>query len=93
MSSDSLCIQVCLFSYLTSYMYNVCVLSTVIAMVSSTRGDAVVVTLLEEDIEGALLEEPLKTKTIPQVHWWLLCHGIKASLNDTKPALLKRYGK
>ena len=56
-----------------------------------TRGDAVVVTLLEEDIEGALLEEPLKTKTIPQLHWWLLC--IKAPLNDTKPAQLKRYGK
>ena len=53
--------------------------------------DTVAVTLLEEDVEGAVLEEPLETKTIPQLRWWLLCHGIKAPAGDKKPTLLERY--
>ncbi len=61
------------------------------ASAPSTSSDAVVVTLLEEDVEGAALEEPLETKTIPQLRWWLLCHGIKAPASDKKPALLERY--
>jgi hypothetical protein len=39
----------------------------------STSGDPalnpVVVTLEEEDVEGAVLEEPLETKTIQQLCW------------------------
>ena len=56
----------------------------------STSCDMITVTLLDEDVEGATIEEPLETKTIPQLRWWLLCHGIKAPASEKKPALLKR---
>ena len=59
----------------------------------STSNGTVVVTLLDEDVEGATLEEPLDTKTVPQLRWWLLCHGIKAPKSEKKPALLERYVK
>ena len=39
---------------------------------------AVVVTLEEDDVQGAVLEDPLDSKTIPQLWWWLLCHGVEA---------------
>lgn len=46
---------------------------------SATNGCAtcssITVTLEESDIEGAVLEEPLQTKTVPQLQWWLMCHG------------------
>lgn len=56
-------------------------------MASAPSTDAVTVTLLEDDIEGASLEEPLETRTIPQLRWWLLCRGIKAPANDKKASL------
>ena len=54
----------------------------------STSGTAVVnVTLEEEDIEG---EEPLDSKTVPQLRWWLLCHGIQVPSSEKKAALIER---
>ncbi len=51
-----------------------------------------VIVSLEEDIEGATLDEPLETKTIPQLRWWLLCHGSEPPASEKKPSLIKRYG-
>ena len=48
-------------------------------------------TLEESDIEGACLEEPLETHTIPKLRWWLVCHGRDAPSSDKKPALIARY--
>ena len=42
---------------------------------ASCSEDAVAVYLEDGDIEGATLEEPLEAKTIPQLRWWLVCHG------------------
>ena len=52
---------------------------------------AVVVSLEEDDIEDASLEKPLETKTIPQLRWWLVCHGIEPPTSEKKPALIQRY--
>ena len=43
------------------------------------------------DIEGAMLDEPLGTKTVPQLRWWLTCHGDKPVSNAKKAALIARY--
>ena len=40
----------------------------------------VIVTLAEEDVEGAMLQEPLDSCTVEQLRWWLLCHGIAAKV-------------
>ena len=47
-------------------------------------------TLEEKDIEGASLEEPLDSKTVPQLRWWLLCHGVQVPTSEKKAALIKR---
>ena len=57
----------------------------------STSGSAINVTLEESDIEGAALEDTLDSKTVPQLRWWLLCHGIQAPSSEKKAALIKRY--
>ena len=36
------------------------------------------VELTEADIPGSALSEPLEASSIPQLRWWLLCHGICA---------------
>ena len=48
------------------------------------------VELLEADIEGATLEEPLDCKSVPQLRWWLLCHGIEMPVRERKSVLIKR---
>ena len=48
----------------------------------STSSTAINVTLEEKDIEGASLEEPLDSKTVPQLRWWLLCHGVHVPTNE-----------
>ena len=53
---------------------------------------SVMVSLEEGDIEGASLEEPLETKRIPQLRWWLLCHGSDPPASEKKPTLIKRQG-
>ena len=55
------------------------------------KTSAVVLTLEEEDVDGAAVEEPLDTRTIPQLRWWLLCHGIEAPSSDKKATLIERY--
>ena len=52
---------------------------------------AVVLTLEEEDVDGAAIEEPLDARIIPQLRWWLLCHGIEAPSSDKKATLIERY--
>ena len=55
------------------------------------KTSAVVLTLEEEDVDGAAVEEPLDTRTITQLRWWLLCHGIEAPSSDKKVTLIERY--
>ena len=57
---------------------------------SLPASSAVVLTLEEDDVEGASLEEPLDAKTIPQLQWWLLCHGIVTPSSEKKAALINR---
>ena len=40
--------------------------------------------LTEQDIPGAALNEPMDQYTMPELRWWLLCHGIQvtASLRE-----------
>ena len=52
---------------------------------------AVVLTLEKGDVDGAVIEEPLDTRTIPQLRWWLLCHGIESPSSDKKATLIERY--
>lgn len=42
---------------------------------AQASSSAVSITLEEGGIEGAVLDEPLESKTILQLRWWLLCHG------------------
>ena len=58
---------------------------------SSTPGTSSdsAITLVEADIEGATLDEPLEAKTVPQLRWWLLCHGIE-SPTEKKAAVIER---
>ena len=51
---------------------------------TSSSSSTVMLILEAEDIEGATLEEPLETKTIPQLRWWLLCHGIEPTASEKK---------
>ena len=61
------------------------------------RGDqpysssAVTVCLEESDIEGAVLDEPLETKTILQLRWWLTCHGVESPSNEKRATLITWY--
>ena len=65
-----------------------------VEMVSGTAdaacSDPCIITLQEGDIEGAALEEPLESKTIPQLDWWLLCHVCDAHQSERKPGLIVR---
>ena len=54
------------------------------------KPSAMVLTL-EEDVDGAAVEEPLDTRTIPQLRWWILCHRIEALSSDKKATLIERY--
>ena len=40
-----------------------------------TEESLVEVELTEEDIPGAMLDERLEKHAIPELKWWLLCHG------------------
>ena len=42
---------------------------------TSCSSSAIAVELEESDIDGATLEEPLETHTVPKLRWWLVCHG------------------
>ena len=49
------------------------------------------VQLTEADIPGAALKEPLEQHTVPELVWWLLCRGIRASASWKKPQLITRF--
>ena len=49
------------------------------------------VELTEADIPGSALSEPLEASSIPQLRWWLLCHGICAPTSWKKQRLIERY--
>ena len=51
----------------------------------------VTMTLTDEDIPGAKLQEPLENHAIPALQWWLLCRGIKTPSNWKKAQLIERY--
>ena len=57
---------------------------------SACSSEAVVVTLTEEDIPGARLDEPFDRYTIPELKWWLLCRGIKAPTSLKKQQIITR---
>ena len=38
-----------------------------------------------------MLDEPLETKTVLQLRWWLTCHGDEPASNEKKAALIARY--
>ena len=48
------------------------------------------VKLTEEDIPGAKLDEPMEKYAIPELKWWLLCHGIRVPASLKKQQLLDR---
>ena len=49
------------------------------------------VELTEADIPDAALDEPLEAHTIPELKWWLLCHGVHARSSLRKMELIERY--
>ena len=49
--------------------------------------------LSEDDIPGASLQEPLESRTISELRWWLLCHGIVAPNSWKKGQCIARYYK
>ncbi len=56
---------------------------------TSTMAD-VTVTLTEDDIPGASLNEPLEKHTISELWWWLLCRGIVVPTSCKKKLLVER---
>ena len=45
--------------------------------------------LTENDIPGAILNEPLENATVQALKWWLLCRGMQASSSWRKPKLIE----
>ena len=58
--------------------------------VKTTATNPVVVELVDEDIPGATLSEPLEAKNNAALRWWLQCHGIKAPPSWNKKQLVTR---
>ena len=47
--------------------------------------------LTEEDIPGAVLNEPLESSTVQALKWWLQCQGIQPLSSWKKSQLIERY--
>ena len=47
----------------------------------------------EQDILRAALNEPLDQHTMPELRWWLLCHGIQVTASLRKNQLMKRFSQ
>ena len=51
--------------------------------------------LIEQDIPGVALNEPLDQPldqhTMPELRWWLLCHGIQVTASLRKNQHIKRF--
>ncbi len=53
---------------------------------------SVVVTLTEDDIQGAKLDiSCLEKYTIPELQWWLLCRGITTSTSWKKSQYIAKF--
>ena len=48
-------------------------------------------TLTEQDIPGAILNEPLERATVPSLKWWLVYCGIKPQTSWRKDKLIQWY--
>ena len=64
-------------------------------IVKTTVINPVVVELVDEDIPGATLGEPLEAKNnaYAALRWWLQCRGIKAPSSWNKKQLVTRWGQ
>ena len=62
-------------------------------IVKTTVINPVVVELVDEDIPGATLSEPLEAKNNAALRWWLQCRGIKALSSWNKKQLVTRWGQ
>ena len=58
---------------------------------SACGSDVVAVTLTEEDIPGARLDEPFERYNIPELKWWLLCRGVTAPTSCKKQQITARF--
>ena len=56
----------------------------------TTVSQPVTVELVEGDITGAALDEPLATHNIAALRWWLQCRGIKPVSSWRKQQLISR---
>ena len=46
--------------------------------------------LTENDIPGAVLQEPLESATVHALRWWLLCHDIQDPTSWRKAKLIDK---
>ena len=56
----------------------------------TTLTEPVSTELVEADIPGATLDEPLDIHNITALHWWLQCHDIKLASSCKKQQLITR---
>ena len=60
-------------------------------MASAGDENGAVIELIEDDIPGAKLSEPLDTHTTHALRWWLHCRGLKVPSSLKKTQLIERY--
>ena len=60
---------------------------------SGTDNATIPPVLTEQNIPGAALNEPLDQHTMPELRWWLLCHGIQVTASLRKNQLIKRFSQ
>ena len=70
-----------------------CTRSTTPGTSSGTDSTTIPPVLTEQDIPGAALNEPLDQHTMPELWWWLLCHGIQVTASLRKNQLIKRFSQ
>ena len=58
---------------------------------SGTDSATIPPVLTEQDIPGSALNEPLDQHTMPELRWWLFCHGIQVTASLSKNQLIKRF--
>ena len=57
----------------------------------ATPSQQVQVELVQEDIPGAALDEPLDVQNVAALRWWLQCRGIKPASSWRKHQLINRF--
>ena len=58
---------------------------------SGTDSATIPPVLTEQDIPGAALNEPLDQHAMPELRWWLLCHGIQVTASLRKNQRFSQY--